>query len=78
MFLWHECECAAQYLSTRLPSHLQTHLLSLLLDRTDFRSPHLVIHLLFSQRLQSFHLQLTSKASSPSENSNLKNIMCRQ
>ena len=47
------------YLGRMLPSNLQTRLMTLLVEEMDLKSPHLVIRLLFSERLKQFSLQLS-------------------
>ena len=51
------------YLGTMLPATLQTRLISLLVEELELKSPHLVVRLLFSERLQQFSLQLTKPCS---------------
>ena len=48
------------YVSNTLPSTLQTQLISQLIAQTEFKSPQLIIQLLFSERLQDFCLELTN------------------
>ena len=48
------------YVSSTLPSTLQTQLISQLIAQTEFKSPQLIIQLLFSERLQDFCLELTN------------------
>jgi len=49
-----------EYVSNTLPSSLQTQLISQLIAQTEFKSPQLIIQLLFSERLQDFCLELTN------------------
>ena len=48
-----------EYLGRMLPSNLQTRLMTLLVEELELKSPHLVIKLLFTERLKQFSLHLT-------------------
>jgi len=48
------------YVTSTLPSNLQTQLICQLIAQTEFKAPQLIIQLLFSERLQDFCLELTN------------------
>jgi len=56
----HVREEVTSYVSNTLPSNLQTQLICQLIAQTEFKSPQLIIQLLFSERLQTFCLELTN------------------
>ena len=48
------------YIGKMLPSYLQSDLLMKLVEQTEFKTPHLLVELLFSKNFQSFGLELTN------------------
>ena len=56
----HVREEVLEYIGDLLPSNLQSQLMMKLVEQSELKSPHMIIELLFSDRLQSFCLELTN------------------
>lgn len=56
----HVREEIQNYICTTLPAQLQSQIISKLVSNCDFRSPQMVLQLLFSSRLRVFELELTN------------------